>query len=256
MERYISADSKIGANFEVGYFVVIEDGVVIGDNVKLGHNVVIKRGSVLGSNIIIGDGTVIGKQPMKAKRSVTTLQRVFEGPVIGDYVTVGANSVIYAGCRIGEGVLIADLATVREEVSIGKFTIVGRGVAIENRCSIGAYCKLETNVYITAYSEIADFAFIAPGVLTSNDNFIGRTAERFKHFKGVTVGRGGRLGVGAVILPGKRIGDDALVAGGALVTKDIPPRKIYAGIPAREFRDVPEEQLLENQGWEQVNKRV
>ncbi|MBD3402254.1 N-acetyltransferase, partial [candidate division GN15 bacterium] len=87
-------------------------------------------------------------------------------------------------------------------------------------------------------------------VATSNDNYIGRTEERFKHFKGVIMRRGARIGVNATILPGLTIGPDALVAAGALVTKDVPGGKIVAGIPAKVFRDVPEEQLLDNQGWE------
>ena len=78
----------------------------------------------------------------------------------------------------------------RENVSIGDFTIIGRGVAVENYCKIGSYCKLETNVYLTAYSELADRVFMAPCVATSNDNYVGRTQERFKHFKGITVKRG------------------------------------------------------------------
>jgi UDP-2-acetamido-3-amino-2,3-dideoxy-glucuronate N-acetyltransferase len=248
-EREISAKAKLGKNFTAGYFVVIEDDVEIGENVSVGHNVVIHAGTKIGNNVRIGDGTVIGRLPMKASRSATTSGAPVPPCEIGDNVTIGSNSVIYAGSKIGNDVLIADLATIRENVTIGEFTIVGRGVAIENKCKIGSYVKLETNVYITAYSEIGDYVFVAPGVLTSNDNFVGRTAERFKHFKGVTVELGGRIGVGAVILPGKKVGADALVAAGALLTKDAPPRKIVAGLPAKEFRDVPEEQLLENQGW-------
>jgi UDP-2-acetamido-3-amino-2,3-dideoxy-glucuronate N-acetyltransferase len=157
--------------------------------------------------------------------------------------------VIYRGCEIGRKVLVADLATIRENVTVGDFTIVGRGVAIENYCRIGRYVKLETNAYITAYSELDDRVFIAPCVATSNDNFIGRSEERFKHFKGITVRRGGRIGVNATILPGIIIGEDALVAAGALVTKDVPAHKIVAGVPAKVFRDVPSEQQLQNQNW-------
>jgi len=51
-------------------------------------------------------------------------------------------------------------------------------VTVENQCSIGRFCKLETESYITAYSKLGDRVFIAPGVLTSNDNFVGRTEER------------------------------------------------------------------------------
>ena len=77
---------------------------------------------------------------------------------------------------------------------------------------IGRYCKLETESYITAYSTLEDRVFVAPGVVTTNDNFVGRTKERFEHFKGVTVRRGGRIGAGATVLPGKDVGEDALVA--------------------------------------------
>jgi serine O-acetyltransferase len=164
-------------------------------------------------------------------------------------VLIGAQAVLYAGCRLGKRVLVADLATIREDVTIGDFTIIGRGVAVENKCTIGRYCKLETNVYLTAYSVVEDRVFIAPGVLTSNDNYVGRTEERFKHFKGVTVRRGGRLGVGSVILPGIDVAIDTLVAAGAVLTRNTEPYLIYAGLPARKFSPVPDEQKLDNQGW-------
>jgi acetyltransferase-like isoleucine patch superfamily enzyme len=122
-------------------------------------------------------------------------------------------------------------------------------VNVENFCTVGRFCKLESESYLCAYSTLEDRVFIAPGVVTSNDNFVGRTQERFKHFKGVTVRRGGRIGAGSVTLPGITVGEDALVAAGSVVTRDVPARKIVVGSPARVWRDVPAEQLLEQQGW-------
>jgi acetyltransferase-like isoleucine patch superfamily enzyme len=187
---------------------------------------------------------------MRAANTAVTREGEQPPAEIGDGCILGTGIVVYAGARLGRKVLVADLATVREEVEVGDFTIVGRGVAIENKSRIGRYCKLETNVYITAYSELEDRVFVAPGAVTTNDNFVGRTEERFKHFRGITVRRGGRVGANATVLPGKEVGADALVAAGALLTRDAPPGRIVVGSPARDLRPVPEEQLLDNQGWD------
>lgn len=230
-----------------GEFCVIGDDVKIGAGSIVGSHVVIYPGVTVGSSVRIDDAAIIGKQPMRAANSAVTKEQQLEPTRIGNNSIIGTHVVIYAGAAIGQKVLIADLSTVRENVSIGDFTIIGRGVAVENFCKIGSYCKLETNVYLTAYSELADRVFMAPCVATSNDNYVGRTQERFKHFKGITVKRGGRVGLNSTILPGKVVGEDALVAAGAVLTKDAPDKKIVVGSPAKVFRDVPPEQLLENQ---------
>lgn len=245
--NYISDKAKLGKNVKVGYFTVLEDHVIIGDNCIIGHNVVIHEGAVIGSNVRIDDNTVVGKQPMRSVNSIFKDEQKLPPTNIKDNCLIGAGVIIYCGCQIGEKTLVADLSTIRENVSIGDRTIIGRGVAVENYCKVGSSCKIETNVYLTAYSEVEDFVFIAPGVVTSNDNYAARSKERFKHFKGVTVKRGGRIGAQATILPGKVIYEDGMVAAGSVVTKDVEGRKIVAGNPARVLREVPEDQLLENQ---------
>ncbi len=250
MSSIIDKSASIGKETFIGEYCVIGKNVYIGAGCVIGNGVIIHDDSRIGTAVRIDDHAVLGKSPMRAAQSATTKEQELPPLTIGDNCIIGTSVVIYRGCKIGNKVLVADLSSVRENVTVGNFTIVGRGVTIENFCEIGNYCKLETNVYVTAYSKIEDRVFIAPCVATSNDNFVGRTKERFKYFKGVTVKKGGRIGVGAVILPGKTIGEDCLVAAGALITSDTPPRKIMAGVPAKEFRDVPVEQLLENQGWE------
>ena len=247
MENFISSSAKIGKDTNIGMNTVISDDATIGDHCQIGHNVVVHRGVKVGSNVRIDDNTVIGKQPMKSVISAMTADQAMSPSVIGDHCMIGTSVVIYAGCVLGDKVLVADLSTVRENVTIGEGTIIGRGVAIENKCTVGSYCKFETNVYLTAHSVVEDRCFLSPCVATSNDNFVGRTKERFKHFKGLTLKKGGRIGTHATILPGKTIGEDALVAAGALVTSDLESRKIYAGVPAKYFRDVPPMELLENQ---------
>ncbi len=246
----IDKTAQIGPDTNYGNFCVIGAEVTIGTGTVIGHNVIIHDGTKIGDNVRIDDNSVIGKYPMRAANSAVTKEQELPPSVIGSDCIIGTSVVIYRGAQLGDKILVADLSTVRENVTIGDFSIVGRGVAIENQCQIGKYCKLETNVYITAYSKLEDRVFVAPGVITSNDNFVGRTEERFKHFKGITVKKGGRIGANATILPGKTIGPDGLVAAGAVVSKDCPAKKIVLGSPAKVLRDVPEEQLLENQGWE------
>lgn len=237
-------DQHIAKTAVIGQYCVIEDGVTIGENTVIGHHAVIHEGTVIGSGVRVDDFACLGKRPMRASESAVTAETALAPCVIGDGCIVGTGAVIYRGCTLNEQVLAADFATLRERVSVGAHTIVGRGVCVECDCTVGAYCKIETGAYITAYSRIGDRAFIAPGVVTSNDNAAGRGADRFAHFKGVTVEAGGRIGAGAVILPGKTIGSQGMAAAGSVITRDVPERTVAAGVPARFLRPVPPEQLL------------
>ena len=245
--NYISEKSKVGSNVSIGHFVVIEDDVVIGDNCILESNVVLHKGTVIGRNVRIDDNTVIGKQPMRSVNSIFKSEEKLLPAKIGEGCLIGAGVIIYCGCLIGEKTLIADTAVIRENVTIGSKTIIGRGTTIENFCKVGSNCKIQTNVYLTAYSQVYDYIFIAPCVTTSNDNYAARSKERFEKFKGVTIRNGGRIGAGAVILPGITIHEDGFVAAGSVVTKDVEGGKIVVGNPAKVLRFVPEDQLLKNQ---------
>lgn len=245
--NFISGSAQIGKNVTIGKFVIIEDNVVIGENCLIGHNVVIHNGTIIGDNVRIDDNTVVGKKPMRAVNSIFKDEKELPPARISNGCLIGAGVIVYCGCEIGENTLVADLSTIRENVTIGSKTIIGRGVAVENFCKVGSNCKLETNVYLTAYSEVEDYVFIAPGVVTSNDNFAARSKERYKHFKGVTIKKGGRVGAQATILPGKVIYEDGFIAAGSVVTKDVEEAKIVAGNPAKVLRNVPEDQLLKNQ---------
>ncbi len=249
MEGSVAGSARVGMGTILGNYVTIGENAVVGAGCVIGNNVVIHRDAVVGDNVRVDDNAVVGKMPMRAANSAVTKEQELPPARIGSLCIIGTSAVIYRGCRIGEKVLVADLATVRENVEVGDGTIIGRGVAVENHCRIGSYCKLETNVYITAYSEIGDRCFIAPCVATSNDNYLGRTEKRFKEYGGVVVKKGGRIGVNATILPGKVVEEDTVVAAGAVLTKNTEAGKIYAGVPARYFREVPEEELLKNQDF-------
>ena len=76
---------------------------------------------------------------------------------------------------------------------------------------------------------------------------MGRTEGRHALRKGPTIRRGARVGAGAVLCPAVEIGEEAFVGAGAVVTRDVPARMLVVGNPARVVREVPAEELLENQ---------
>lgn len=246
--KVIAESAKLGNNIIIGNFVSIGKDVVIGDDCRIGNNVTIHAGTLVGRDVRIDDNVVLGKLPMRAATSANPASGELPPCRVGDGCIVGTGVILYRGCELGANCLVADLATIRENVSVGTKTIVGRNVAIENQCRVGNYCKLETNCYITAWSDLGDEVFVAPGVVTSNDNFAGRGQERFQHFKGVIIRDGGRIGANATILPGKTIGEQGFAGAGSVVTKDVPAKTIVAGNPARSLRPVPAEQLLPEKG--------
>jgi acetyltransferase-like isoleucine patch superfamily enzyme len=248
--QHIDPTAEIGEDMELGHFTVIGKNVIIGKGCRIGSNVVIHADTRIGNRVRIDDNTVIGKTPMRAVRSIFQDKEKLPPAEIGNECLIGAQVVVYRGSQIGSNVLVADGAVIREEVSVGEYTIVGRSVTIENKTHIGKKCKLETGCYITAYSDLADYCFIAPMATTTNDNFLGRSEERFKYFKGVTVKLGGRIGANATILPGRIIGEDAVVGAGAVVTRDVPAKTVVVGSPAKPYGSPPDDQLLENQGWD------
>jgi acetyltransferase-like isoleucine patch superfamily enzyme len=141
-------------------------------------------------------------------------------------------------------VILGDQSCVRERVEIGDDVVVGRGVLVENDTTIGARTKLQADAYVTAYSTLEEDVFVAPCVVTTNDDFMGRTERRHELVKGPTIRRGARVGGGAVLCPGVEIGEEAFVGAGAVVTKDVAPRTVVVGNPARVLREVPDDELL------------
>lgn len=246
MSSVIDATAHVDPSCQIGFQTIIGRHVRIGKNCVIGHSVIIHDYTVIEDHVRIDDQAVIGKLPMASSQSLATQTGISLDPCrIHSHCMIGTAAILYRGSHIAAHTLVADLATVREMVEIGEHTIIGRNVAIENNCRIGSYCKIQTNAYITAFSTIEDYCFIAPGVCTSNDPYIGRSNTKIK-FKGVTVNRGARIGVQATILPGVTIATESIVAAGAVMTKDTKAQTIYTGVPAREFRAVEPTQFVEN----------
>jgi acetyltransferase-like isoleucine patch superfamily enzyme len=211
---------------------------------EIHQSAVVYAGTVLGAGARVLEGAVVGKQPALSPRS-TAPREPLEPTQIGDGTVVCSGAIVFAGSRIGARVILGDQSCVRERVVIGDDVVVGRGVLIENDTTVGAMTKIQADAYITAYSVLEEHVFIAPCVVTSNDNFMGRTERRRALVAGPTIRRGARVGAGAVLCPGVEIGEEAFVGAGAVVTRDVAPRMVVVGSPARVLRGVPDDELLD-----------
>ncbi|HWH06418.1 MAG TPA: acyltransferase [Gaiellaceae bacterium] len=206
----------------------------------------VHEGTVLGEGVKVLENAVVGKQPTLSPRS-TAKREPLPPAVIGAGTVVSTGAIVFAGTEIGERVILGDQSCVRERVSIGDDVVVGRGSLVENDTTVGARTKIQAEAYLTAYTTVEEDVFIAPCVVTTNDNFMGRTEKRLALLKGPTIRRGARIGGGAILCPGVEVGEEAFVGAGAVVTRDVEPRALVVGNPARKLRDVPDEELLEQQ---------
>lgn len=225
------------------YILVEENGrtAKLGNNVSIGYNTIIYPNTIILDDVVVGDNCVIGKPPSLAKTSTLTPEH-YVPLVIGKGTTICSLASIFTGSVIGENCLIGDSAFIREKVIIGNNCLVGRGVTIENDTTLGNNVKCQAHAYITAYMTIEDCVFIAPCVVTTNDNFMGRTEKRFALKRGATIRKGARIGANSILLPGITIGKEVFVACGSVVTKDIPDYSMVKGIPARIMKTVPKEE--------------
>jgi acetyltransferase-like isoleucine patch superfamily enzyme len=200
-------------------------------------------GTILGDGVKVFENAVVGKQPALSPRS-TAKREPLPPTEIGAGTIVSTGAIVFAGSQIGARVILGDQSCVRERVRMGDDVVLGRGSLVENDTTIGAMTRIQAEAYITAYSTLEEHVFIAPCVVTTNDNFMGRTERRHALMKGPTIRRGARIGGGAVLCPGIEIGEEAFVGAGAVVTRDVPPRVIVVGNPARVLRDVSRDELL------------
>jgi acetyltransferase-like isoleucine patch superfamily enzyme len=214
-------------------------------SIDVAETAIVYPGTVLGEGCKILDYAVVGKQPTLGPRSTTKREEL--PPVeLGPGTIVSTGAIVFAGSHLGARVIVGDQACVRERCDVGDDVVIGRGTLVENDTTIGVLTKIQADAYITADSTLEDNVFIAPRVITSNDNFMGRTDQRHALRKGPTIRRGARVGAGAVLCPGVEIGEEAFIGAGAVVVKDVPPRVVMVGNPARALRDVSPEELLEN----------
>lgn len=221
---------------------VLGDNVKVGENVTFGAYVVVHDGTTIGDGCVIEDHVVLGKRPRLARSS--SAKGDVGDLVIGERVTVCSGAVVFAGANVADEAILGDQSFVRERSRIGAGSVIGRGSVVDNDVTVGARVRVQTSVYLTAFTVVEDDVFVGPGATTTNDNTMNRHGPETP-LRGALLRRACRVGGGTVLTPGVEIGEEAFVAAGAVVTKDVPPRGVAIGVPARVVREVGEPDLLE-----------
>jgi acetyltransferase-like isoleucine patch superfamily enzyme len=222
--------------------LALGEGVELGEDVQLGTGVVIHGGTVVGSRCVVQDGAVLGKLAGLGPRSTAPADEPDPLGIEPDAV-VCAGAIVYAGARIGAGAVVGDQAQVRERTAIGAESMIGRGSGLENDVRIGVGVRIQSSCYLAAHAVVEDDVFVGPGVVSTNDDTMGRHGSDHD-LRGPVLKRACRIGGGVVLTPGVVVGEEAYIAAGAVVTRDVAPRSVVIGVPARAVREVPDADLL------------
>lgn len=215
--------------------------VVLGKDVWIGYNTLIYGPCKIGDKTFIGDNVLIGF-PTREEIKVLMRNRDFEEFLkVKGLVKVGLGSIIRSGTIIYSDVSLKDNVEVghntliRENVKVGAKTLVGSNVTIDGNCSIGSNVSIQTGVYISAYTIVESNTFLGPYAILLNDKYMRKKPYKLK---GPRICKGACIGGNSIIMPSVIVGEDAIVGAGSIVTRNVKPKSIVAGIPAREIGKV------------------
>lgn len=150
---------------------------------------------------------------------------------IGPRALVRSHTVIYAGNHIGADFQTGHGVLIRESNEIGEMVSVGSHSVIEHHVKIADKVRIHSQVFVPEFSTLEEGCWLGPCVALTNARY-PRSAGVKENLQGPVIGRGAKLGAGAVILPGVHIGAEAIIGAGAVVTHDVPNGAVVVGNPA------------------------
>lgn len=205
-------------------------GVILGDGVTVGPYAVLYDGVEVGSGSFVGAHVVLGEPLVGAYRD----REHYQAPptVIGPGAVIRSGTVIYAGCRFGEGFQTGNQANIREFSVFGARCSVGALSQTDGQVTAGDEVRLHNNVFLSTYTRLGDRVHLYPYAVTVDAPYPPCPDCR----RGVVLEDDVTVGACALLLPGVHVGRGAVVGGGAVVSKDVPAQTLVAGQPARPLR--------------------
>jgi acetyltransferase-like isoleucine patch superfamily enzyme len=157
-------------------------------------------------------------------------KRGSKSPIIGKNSVIRSNTVIYNDVKIGNNFKTGHNVLIREKTTIGNNVLVGTNTVVEGNCKIGSNVSIQSNVYVPTDSLIEDYVFIGPCACFTNDRYPIRVDYELE---GPVIREGASIGANSTFLSGIEVGEGAMVAAGAIVTRNVPPFYLAIGAPAR-----------------------
>ena len=223
---------KISSTAKIGQNVVIREGVIIEDNVTVGDNCYIDYGAIIKENVTLGENSFVGAQCILGEFLYDFFEKRenhIHPLTIGPRALIRSGSILYGGSTIGTNFQTGHRATIREKTKIGNHVSVGTLSDIQGDCQIGNYVRIHSNVFMASKCKIGDYVWIFPHVVLTDD-----PTPPSETLKGAEIESFACICARSVLLPGIHIGQDALVAAGANVTKDVPDYAVVMGNPAKQ----------------------
>lgn len=221
---------KLGNDVYIGHNCIVEDDVTIGDNVYIDSNTIIRSGTTIGSNSFVQSNCIIGEYQMDfcldRKKHEHTLS-------IGDNAIIRSATIIYTGSTIGNDFQTGHRVTIREKSIIGNHVSLGTLTDVQGHCTIGDYVRTHSNCHIAQEAVIDNYVWLFPYVVLTND--LNPPSD---DIAGVHIHSFAIIAADSLILPGREIGQDALVGAGSVVMKDVKPYMLVSGNPAKAIADV------------------
>jgi len=207
------------------------NGRLEGENIILGPTV-IGENSLIGKNVIVG---YPARKSIKAFQfpesfSIEKYDSISKGAKVGGNCIIRSGTIIYETVSISDCVETGHNVLIREGSVVGEKTLVGSSTQLDGTVKVGKNVNIQSNAYIPHLTVIGDGVFIAPNVCFTNDPY-----PTSKRLRGVVVEKDAIIGANSSIMAGVRIGENAVVGAGAVVTRNAPANTVVIGAPARPY---------------------